>query len=804
VLLVERAVGVGFVVTCLIATLGLSVLVGSDVLLHPQRGIVGSNPASDFQIMTWSLDWWPWAIRHGADPLHTHLLWAPSGFPTLWITGFPAIALLALPVTLTLGPLFAYNALMFVAVALAAGCAYLLCRELTGRTWPAVVGGLMFGLSPYMLGHTLSQHLNLTFVWPIPLVAWAIVCRLRGGWQNGRTFVLAVATLLFVELGSSLEIFLDLTIVLVLAFVVAVIGAGELRRDVVRIGGMIGLAYCACLPFLGAVAYLALTTSHGALSSPPADFSIDVANIVVPTPLSLLGAGHTMRGLSRHFVGNIGEQDGYLGLPALALVMLASRARWRKGAWFATSLLVVILALSLGPVATVRGRPYVGLPFSTARLPLLADVLPARLSLFTMLITACLCAVWLALDVRPWIRVGVAAVVVVSLLPNLTLSGRVVGAWAVSDVAQFSTARAPAGFVDAAGWNRDVRPGENVLVLPTGGRTAAMYWQLESRMRFRLAVPGTPFVPPRLAVEPTVVGLVNDTLPNDGSSLAAARLRAFLAARHVGAVVVTPSAVGLWRRIVIAATQTTPHALGGSLVYTVSPSLPPLRASRVVAMAGHGFTALVARLRYDGRRGHLEVALGSGSAVEVSRPSEDVDQTAAGAGGGGRAAVVFTERRSGSVLVRVATHDRGGSWHVVTVDRRKQPVWSPRVVITPDGTTAATWIDEVDPLRLVRVAIRTPSGNWQRTVTLDDADGLASIEMAPAGRGSVLFAWHDRLANEERVRVATYAPSGWRSATTVGSTVWPIDRLRITGTHAARVEWQVHGRIDVWHREEMT
>ena len=64
----------------------LSVLVGWGVLLHPSQGLVGWNPASDFQVMTWSLAWWPWSIGHGVDPLKTPLLWAPGGFPTVWVT----------------------------------------------------------------------------------------------------------------------------------------------------------------------------------------------------------------------------------------------------------------------------------------------------------------------------------------------------------------------------------------------------------------------------------------------------------------------------------------------------------------------------------------------------------------------------------------------------------------------------------------------------------------------------------------------------------------------------------------------
>ncbi|HEY2073845.1 MAG TPA: hypothetical protein VGG88_09755 [Gaiellaceae bacterium] len=764
----------------------LGVLVGSDVLLHPERAIVGWNPVSDYQIMTWSLTWWPWAIGHGADPLHTHLLWAPVGFPTLWITAIPALALFALPVTLTLGPLLAYNALMFAAVGLAAGCAYLLCRELTGKTTPAVVGGLMFGLSPYMIGHTLSQHLNLTWIWPIPLVAWAIVRRFRGTWPNTRTFVAALAALLLVELGTSLEVFLDLTLVLCIAFVIAV--AGPMRRDAIRTGMGVAFAYAVCLPLIGAVAYLALTTPHGALAYPPADYSIDAVNLVVPTQLSLLGAWGPVQGLSKHFVGNIGEQDGYLGLPAIVLVALAARARWRQGAWFALCLLIVLMVLSLGPLLTVQGRPVVGLPLSTARAPVLSDVLPARFSVFTMLLAACLASVWLALERRPWVRGVVAVLVLASLVPNVALSGRIQHAWGYSNVARFSTERAPAGFS---------LPGKNVLVLPTGDRTAAMYWQVRGHMRFRLAIPATPFVPRPLRAEPTVIGLLDETLLSvDGERLAAARLRAYLAQERIDAVAVT-SAAPRWTSIAALATDSRPRRVGSALVYGVDRRLPGLPAVGEVASAG----PLSAWIRFDGRRGHLEVRLGAGPAVSVSAPSGDAEQTDVAVGADGRAAVLFTEWHGDTLLVRVATHEHGGPWRVATVDRRTQPVWSPSIVVAPGGATVATWIDEVQPLRLVRAAARVAGGRWQGTVTLDDADGLAAVELAAGGDGTVLLAWHDSLANEERVRVATYSQAGWARTMTVGSAV-PSLELRALGGNASLVQWRAGGHIHIWRREE--
>ena len=88
---------VGFAVACLLAAAAVCSLVGTIVLFHPGGSAVGRNPSSDYQIMTWSLAWWPWAVRHAVNPLHTHLLWAPGGFSTLWMTTIPAASLIALP-----------------------------------------------------------------------------------------------------------------------------------------------------------------------------------------------------------------------------------------------------------------------------------------------------------------------------------------------------------------------------------------------------------------------------------------------------------------------------------------------------------------------------------------------------------------------------------------------------------------------------------------------------------------------------------------------------------------------------------
>jgi hypothetical protein len=769
------------------------VLIGSRVFLHPASTAVGFNPASDFQVMTWSLAWWPWAIFHAVNPLHTQLFWPPEGFSTLWMTTIPVPALLALPITLTAGPLVAYNVLIVLAVPLAAAAAYLLCRELTASVPASVIGGVLFGLSPYMLGHTLSQHLDLTFVFPIPLLALLIVRYVRGR-TTARRLLFGFAALLLVQLGSSFELFLDVTVMVVVGFVLALAGTrGPAQRTIGRAGALVAGAYGVCLPVLVPVAVFALSSAHAPLRFDPGNFGIDVLNVVVPTATLLGGVFHGAHAQSQHFVGNIGEQDGYLGLPLLIVALLALRGEWRRGAWLAGALLLVALLLSFGPMLTVGGRALVALPFALARLPVLRSALPARLSVFAALAASCLCALWLSRPRPRWVTVAVGVVLLVSALPNFASPQHIPGAWSVSYVFRWSTARA-ATFDRARPWTRVLAPGSNVLVLPTGDRTPASYWQAMSNMRFRLAVPATPFVPPSIASEPVVRGLVNDDLSAlAGRRLAAARLRAFLHAQRIRSVVVSSQANPRWRAVAAAATATRPLALAHMAIFRVPSTLRPLEAS------GDSVTVrrrigLKAWLVFDGTRARVRVRLrpakkrAFGSAVTLSSATGDADMTAAAVGHDGRAAVAFTEWRGDRALLRVATHAQG-RWRVDTLESRRQPIWSPKLAITRNGTTLAAWVDQADPFRTVRAAALGPTGHWQRTVTLERGDGFGTIALSAASGLSAVCAWRDAVAGETRLRLATYDGVRWREPATLMASLATIGRVVLLGRTATVVRW---------------
>jgi hypothetical protein len=731
----------------LLAFAAVLALFGTRVLLHPGSAAVGSNPANDFQIMTWSFAWWPWAFGHGVNPLHTPLLWPPDGFPTLWITSIPVPSLVALPLSTTAGPLVAYNVLMFAAVPLATAAAYLLCHELTANPWASAFGALVFGLSPYMLGHSLSQHLNLLLVFPLPLLALLGV-RLHRRRITRTRFVAWSAVLLIVLAGTSLELFVDLTVVLAVAGVVTMLAA----RRFTTIGIAVALAYACCLPLLVPIAIVALESSHGPLGAPPATFATDLWNFVLPTPTLLLGKLHSLGSPARHFVGNIGERDGYLGLPLLVVCGLALR---RREAWPAGLLAAVGLILSLGPVAAGGGRRLVVNPLSPARLPLLTNVLPARFALFVALAAACLCSLWLARPGSRVVRVAVAAVVGASLLPNFAPASHVANAWAVSDSFAWSTPRVAAGFVDKHSWTRLVPRGSNVLVLPTRDRTLASYWQVKAKLRFRLAIPGTPFVPREIAGEPAVARLVDDVLLQlDGPRLAAARLRAFLIEREVRAVVVEGRS---WIDVTRRATGSRPTPVGDVLVFPVALALRPIAAT--------GELDHVAWLYFDGARAHVRVSL-RGHITTVSSADGDAEDPSVATGPDGATAVAFTEWSAGRVLMRVAAN-RGRGWDVTTLDENTLPIWTPRVAFTAGGAIVAGWVDDRGSSRRLRTAIEQ-SGSWQPTPDLDRGQGLGVFDLRASG-GAVTATWVDARAAVSRVRTATFDGTHWLRSRTLRS-----------------------------------
>ncbi len=440
-----------------------------NIVAHASRAQLDQS-SMDPNFYVWCLRWWPFAVVHGHNPLFTHLIGAPAGHSLAWVTTIPPLALLAAPLTLTAGPIVAFNLLSACAVPLAGWAAFLLCRRLTGKFLPALVGGAVFGFSAYEMNHSAAGQLNLTYSLLVPVLAYLVVVWWQGA-ISSRVFVILAAVILAAQFYLFLETFADLTAMLIVGLILAFALAGRAGRPVIaRLAARLGIAYVLAIAL--ALPYLAyaLSTKAPRLSVVT---GLDAASLIVPRPDSTYGIAwlaHVAK------LPADASQAGYVGVPLLVLVILLAVTGWSSRlVRFVTCMLVFILVASLGPELYVAGHPVVGLPWGRVwQLPILRNAYPSRLMLFAFGVLAVAVALWLSGPAkRVWARWPLALLVVAFVALDTPAFG----------VNQHTSVPA---FISTGQYKRDLAHGEIVIVVSKIGN-AGMLWQAESGYYYKLA-----------------------------------------------------------------------------------------------------------------------------------------------------------------------------------------------------------------------------------------------------------------------------------------------------------------------------
>jgi hypothetical protein len=544
--------GVGLAV--FLGYLALSIVFwGQEVVQHPTRQCLclGADPS----LFMWSLSWWPHAIGAGIDPFVTHAIYVPDGYNLTWATAVPAASLAVWPVTALAGPVAAWNVLMLGGPALAALAAFKLCRELTGRIGPSVVGGYLFGFSSFMLAESLA-HLHLTLSFPVPLALLLAVRRFRRSLSR-RSFLGWLAGVLGVQVLISTEAALMLAVMACAGVVVfALFSERDARR---RLGSVLAEA-------LGASALAAIVLSpylYYALKDARPDpirsaglFSGDALNLLIPTAVTRLGH-QTFAPVANLFVANMAESGLYLGLPIVALVCLyAVRAPAGAAKYSLLAFSGVALLFTLGPQLQIAGHPTLKLPWrEAAKFPLLNNVLPIRFALYLWLAVAIMVALWLALPTTGVASWGLAALGLAFLVPS------------VGSTIWHSQLDDPPFFRDG-GYRHVLHQDETILALPYGSHGFSMLWAAEAHVDIRLAGGYiAPEAPAGYAADPFVRG-VEAATGNPPADLAAT-LPAFLRRTGATRIVVSESLGAPWS----AALQGLGYkgrAIGGVVVYPVA------------------------------------------------------------------------------------------------------------------------------------------------------------------------------------------------------------------------------------------
>ena len=383
--------------------LAASVALHHRVFAAPASTAIGSG-TTDHNLFLWWLNWTPWSILHGQNPMFTDFQHYPFGVNAMWNTSVPLLGVLLAPVTLAAGPVAAFNvgvvlgpAVSGVAMAAALG-AYV-------RAWvPRAVAGALYAFAPFHLAHASVAHLNL--VWsllPPALLYLAHVLFVRRltrpvlvGAAGGAAF--AAQTLRYPQTVA--------TGVLMLVVTAAVLAVGWPRRVLRRCRGWSARA-CRAWALCVLCAYplyllLAGPVRPRARIRDPEIDRADAANLVVPTRLTAVRP--VPDGLAERMHGQVGEQGGYVGVAMLVLLVVALVTVRSATVRVAAVVGVVAFALSLGPSLVVLGTDTeMPLPWrAVMAVPLVGEAEPVRMQVYVALCVAVIVAVWL--DRLPGLR----------------------------------------------------------------------------------------------------------------------------------------------------------------------------------------------------------------------------------------------------------------------------------------------------------------------------------------------------------------------------------------------------------------
>ncbi len=555
------------------AVVGSFLLYAVPILGRFSTSFVGQGSA-DAKLYVWDLAWWPHAIAAGLNPFHPTLVWAPTGVNMAWVTGLPGPSLAAWPLTATFGAVATSNAIAVASPALATWAAYLLCREVTRRFWPAVMGGVVFGFSTYQFAE-MRGHMNLFLVFPVPLAAY-LVLRYVHGRLSRRSYVLLLTAVLVAEFSISTEVFASMTMFAGMAALTAYLAMPSTRPLLRTAAGptivACGAAAAVLAPYLW---YAAAGLPSGPIRGIDGSSS-DLLSFLIPRHGTLVGGAAFAR-LTDRFPTNVSEDGAYLG-PVLLLVLAAAfiaGRRERVTRWL-FAFVALAAVLSMGAVLFVGPHRTIPMPWSVpARAPILMNVLPDRLTMYMWLGVALIVARWLSRP-RPTksafdstVRWGSVGLGVLLLIPN------------VHEAGLHRPIDAPR-FFSAGLYRRVLTPNETILIVhDRRSRGLEMVLQEQSGFAFSMPQGHTGPEPEAFEADRLWQGVQTGRLPP-----APDRFRLWLRQHHVGAIVVMTGSVRTWAPFLDAALGAHPRRIGGVLLYRSVGGSPALSSGKGLRSPG--------------------------------------------------------------------------------------------------------------------------------------------------------------------------------------------------------------------------
>ena len=451
---------------------------------------------TDVQFYTWALRWWPYAVSHWTNPLFSNQIGAPHGYNLAWASTAPSVDLVMWPVTALFGVLVSYNVMLLLIPAVSAWSAFIAARRLTGRFWPSLLAGAVYGLCPYELVHTWQGQPNLTVIALFPLMVY-LVLRWWDGTLGRTGFVIWTALAMAVQFYTFNEAFAEMTAVWAGGLAIGFVVAGRVaRRRVARLAGLTVIAYAGAV--ILAAPYLVYSLKHyqGALTRQQPAYSLPLIRLIVPASRQMFGVTPLIR-YSNH-LGD-GGTENYVGIPLIVILLALAGLAWRSKtgrriSWLLLTGFVFVIALAVGPnlVVTSTHHTY-ALPWARLwSLPIARSAEPSRFIVFGVLVLAIALALWLAAPTKSKLlraaRWGLGLLAVAAIIADTPTSYQAVNPTPLNykPPATMRPVNQLPAFISGGMYRQYLRPGEIVIVLTHRGN-AGMLFQAVSGFYFRIA-----------------------------------------------------------------------------------------------------------------------------------------------------------------------------------------------------------------------------------------------------------------------------------------------------------------------------
>ena len=528
-------------------------LFGMPLVGHFAHRFIGDRVDPLTQI--WALAWWPHALASRVNPVFPRVIWPPTGYNLAWAASMPGPSLLLYPITRSLGPIVSYNILCLFCPAAAAFSTFVLCRYVSGKFWPSLLGGYIFGFSQYVLAH-MPGHLFLLFIFPVPLAVYLALLRL-GRRISRATFLTLLVLVLTFEFLSSTELFATTAVFAGLALALSyLIYEEQFSAGILRIAVEIACAYMVTTLLLAPYLYCVFARGLPAPINSSSVYSNDLLAFAIPTLVFYVG--RVFRPIVARFGSGPVETAAYLGPGLWIILVLYTESYWstRRGK-FLIFTLVLIGVMSLGPVLHIDGKEIGSAPWWLfSKLPLIDQALPNRFGMYFFLVAAVLTSLYLSETAIPtWSKIVLSGLCLLSLTPNLSR-------FRLSAVTHVDIPH----FFKFQEYKRYLAHGDNVLVLPYVEREDGLLWQVQTDFYFRLAVARLEHAPPEFSAWPVLSTLYSGDETMDFPR----QLNAFLGAHQVKAIIVDSRDNGPWKRL-ISDSGLSPLEIGGVLFYKVPP-----------------------------------------------------------------------------------------------------------------------------------------------------------------------------------------------------------------------------------------